>query len=79
MYQEQLLEYRVNPFYSQPFLLVENNKNKLSLVQLGLFGADMPMQVVDSKKTQSLVLHFSKQLTRDISPIHLELLLTEEQ
>lgn len=60
-------------------LLAENNRNKLQLVQLCLFGAAMPMQVADSKKPQSVVLYFSKQLIKNVSPVHLELLLTEEQ
>jgi len=35
----------------------------------------MPMQVADSKKPQSVVLYFSKQLSKNVSPAHLELFL----
>lgn len=59
-------------------LFTENNRNKLQLLQPCLLGAAMPMQVADSKKPQSVVLSFSKQLTKSVSPVHLELLLTEE-
>lgn len=71
----------VKPFYSQQFLALISGKQQEQIVYYTTlpFGADMPVQVVDSKKTQSVVLHFSKQLTKDVSPVHLGLLLTEDQ
>ena len=66
----------VNSFH---LLLAENNRNKLQLVQLCWFGADMPTQVADCKKPQSVVLYFSKQLTKNVNPVHPEFSLAEEQ
>lgn len=54
-------------------LVAENNRNKLQLVQLRLFGVGIVMQVADSNKPQSVFSYFSAQLTKNVSKVHLEL------
>lgn len=56
-------------------LLAENNRYKLQLVQLCLFGAAIPVLVADSRKPAKLL----QTAYQNVSPVHLELLTTEQQ